>query len=162
LMAIEAKRQPDAARLLFGLGIRHVGAVTARDLLKRFVTLPKLRAVVERAHAPRAGAAGRGSGCPFARRARSEGRVAVHRWRGAGGGRGAGRFLPRTAQRGGVGRSPVRSLAAGLCRRNEGQRGRRQDRGLHRQARNDEPRRGQGAGRGAGRAGGGVGPPRPT
>lgn len=32
--AIEAKRVPDAARLLFGLGIRHVGAVTARDLLK--------------------------------------------------------------------------------------------------------------------------------
>ena len=32
--AIEAKRAPDAARLLFGLGIRHVGAVTARDLLK--------------------------------------------------------------------------------------------------------------------------------
>ncbi|MBB5707714.1 NAD-dependent DNA ligase LigA [Sphingopyxis panaciterrulae] len=32
--AIEAKRQPDAARLLFGLGIRHVGAVTARDLMK--------------------------------------------------------------------------------------------------------------------------------
>ncbi|GAO55655.1 NAD-dependent DNA ligase LigA [Novosphingobium sp. MD-1] len=52
LMAIEATRQPDAARLLFGLGIRHVGAVTARDLLKRFVTLPKLRAVVERAHSP--------------------------------------------------------------------------------------------------------------
>jgi DNA ligase (NAD+) len=32
--AIEAKRAPDAARLLFGLGIRHIGAVTARDLLK--------------------------------------------------------------------------------------------------------------------------------
>ncbi len=32
--AIEAKRSPDAARLLFGLGIRHIGAVTARDLLK--------------------------------------------------------------------------------------------------------------------------------
>jgi DNA ligase (NAD+) len=44
LAAIEAKRSPDAARLLFGLGIRHVGAVTARDLLKRFVTLPALRA----------------------------------------------------------------------------------------------------------------------
>lgn len=43
LAAIEAKRAPDAARLLFGLGIRHVGAVTARDLLKRFVTLPALR-----------------------------------------------------------------------------------------------------------------------
>ncbi|MCW5647237.1 MAG: NAD-dependent DNA ligase LigA, partial [Sphingopyxis sp.] len=34
LAAIEAKRAPDAARLLFGLGIRHVGQVTARDLLK--------------------------------------------------------------------------------------------------------------------------------
>ena len=43
LTAIEAKRAPDAARLLFGLGIRHVGAVTARDLLKRFAMLPALR-----------------------------------------------------------------------------------------------------------------------
>ncbi len=43
LAAIEAKRAPDAARLLFGLGIRHVGAVTARDLMKRFVTLERLR-----------------------------------------------------------------------------------------------------------------------
>ncbi len=34
LAAIEAKRAPDAGRLLFGLGIRHIGAVTARDLLK--------------------------------------------------------------------------------------------------------------------------------
>jgi len=34
LASIEAKREPDAARLLFGLGIRHVGAVTARDLMK--------------------------------------------------------------------------------------------------------------------------------
>ena len=49
LAAIEAKREPDAARLLFGLGIRHVGAVTARDLMKRFVTLPALREVAERA-----------------------------------------------------------------------------------------------------------------
>ena len=43
LMAIEAKRAPDAARLLFGLGIRHVGAVTARDLMKEFRTLEALR-----------------------------------------------------------------------------------------------------------------------
>jgi DNA ligase (NAD+) len=43
LAAIEAKRQPDAARLLFGLGIRHVGAVTARDLLKRFERLEQIR-----------------------------------------------------------------------------------------------------------------------
>lgn len=50
LAAIEAKRAPDAARLLFGLGIRHVGAVTARDLLKRFTTLEALREVAEAAH----------------------------------------------------------------------------------------------------------------
>ena len=45
LTAIEVKRSPDAARLLFALGIRHVGAVTARDLLKNFVTLPRLREI---------------------------------------------------------------------------------------------------------------------
>jgi DNA ligase (NAD+) len=55
--AIEAKRTPDAARLLFGLGIRHVGAVTARDLMKRFATLPALRNVAERAKAEDAEAA---------------------------------------------------------------------------------------------------------
>ena len=42
---------PDAARLLFGLGIRHVGAVTARDLMKRFVTLPVLRETAQAGHA---------------------------------------------------------------------------------------------------------------
>jgi len=51
LASIEAKRAPDGARLLFGLGIRHVGAVTARDLLKHFVTLAKLRETAEKAHA---------------------------------------------------------------------------------------------------------------
>jgi len=50
LTAIEARRSPDAARLLFALGIRHVGQVTARDLMKRFATLPALRALAERAH----------------------------------------------------------------------------------------------------------------
>jgi DNA ligase (NAD+) len=47
LAAIEAKRAPDAARLLFGLGIRHVGIVTARDLLKRYATLPAIRELAE-------------------------------------------------------------------------------------------------------------------
>ena len=47
LAAIEAKRSPDAARLLFGLGIRHVGAVTARDLMKRFASLERLREVAQ-------------------------------------------------------------------------------------------------------------------
>ena len=51
LTAIEAKRSPDAARLLFGLGIRHVGSVTARDLMKEFATLPRLRATAEAARA---------------------------------------------------------------------------------------------------------------
>ena len=51
LAAIEAKRQPDAARLLFGLGIRHVGAVTARDLMRRFVTLDALCQAAQASHA---------------------------------------------------------------------------------------------------------------
>jgi DNA ligase (NAD+) len=45
LAAIEAKRQPDGPRFLFGLGIRHVGIVTARDLLKCFGTIEELRRV---------------------------------------------------------------------------------------------------------------------
>jgi DNA ligase (NAD+) len=53
LASVENKRQPDAARLLFGLGIRHVGAVTARDLMKEFATLPALReAAVAASKAP--------------------------------------------------------------------------------------------------------------
>ncbi|MCP5396559.1 MAG: NAD-dependent DNA ligase LigA [Sphingomonadaceae bacterium] len=47
LASIEAKRSPDAARLLFGLGIRHVGAVTARDLMKNFHRLETLRETAE-------------------------------------------------------------------------------------------------------------------
>lgn len=47
IAAIEAKRAPDAARLLFGLGIRHIGAITARDLLKRYTTLPALQALAD-------------------------------------------------------------------------------------------------------------------
>ena len=43
LAAIEAKREPDGPRFLFGLGIRHVGIVTAKDLLKCFGTIEELR-----------------------------------------------------------------------------------------------------------------------
>jgi DNA ligase (NAD+) len=39
---------------LFGLGIRHVGAVTARDLLKRYATLPAIRALADEIIALRA------------------------------------------------------------------------------------------------------------
>lgn len=49
--AIEAKRAPDAARLLFGLGIRHVGAVTARDLLKGLGDVARLPEKAAEIHA---------------------------------------------------------------------------------------------------------------
>jgi DNA ligase (NAD+) len=51
LAAVENRREPDAARLLFGLGIRHVGEVTARDLMKNFHELPVIRDLAERARA---------------------------------------------------------------------------------------------------------------
>ncbi|HEV2594436.1 MAG TPA: NAD-dependent DNA ligase LigA [Sphingomicrobium sp.] len=47
LAAIEAKREPESPRFLFGLGIRHVGIVTARDLLKCFGTVEELRQVAQ-------------------------------------------------------------------------------------------------------------------
>lgn len=54
LAAIEAKRAPDAARLLFGLGIRHIGSITARDLMKRLETLPALATLADEIIALRA------------------------------------------------------------------------------------------------------------
>jgi DNA ligase (NAD+) len=45
LDAIEARVGFDPARFLFGLGIRHVGAVTAKDLMKAFATVDALQAV---------------------------------------------------------------------------------------------------------------------
>ena len=51
LASIEAKREPDGPRFLFGLGIRHIGIVTARDLLKCFGTIEELRRVAVSADA---------------------------------------------------------------------------------------------------------------
>ncbi len=45
LAAVENKRGSDGGRLLFGLGIRHIGAVTAKDLFKNFGTLDAVKAV---------------------------------------------------------------------------------------------------------------------
>ncbi len=42
--SIEARREPDPARFLFALGIRHVGIVTAKDLMRAFGTVEQLRA----------------------------------------------------------------------------------------------------------------------
>lgn len=55
LAAIEDRRQPDAARLLFGLGIRHVGAVTARDLMKKLVRIEAVEGLGDELIALRAG-----------------------------------------------------------------------------------------------------------
>ena len=41
--AIEGKKGFDPGRLLFGLGIRHVGAVTAKDLMRTFGTIERLQ-----------------------------------------------------------------------------------------------------------------------
>ena len=43
LAAVDARIGFDSARLLFGLGIRHIGAVTAKDLLRHFGTIDALR-----------------------------------------------------------------------------------------------------------------------
>ena len=45
LAAIEARQGFDPARFLFGLGIRHVGTVTAKDLMKAFATIEELERV---------------------------------------------------------------------------------------------------------------------
>jgi DNA ligase (NAD+) len=51
LAAIDARTGFDPARFLFGLGIRHVGAVTARDLMKAFGTVEELERVARSAEA---------------------------------------------------------------------------------------------------------------
>jgi DNA ligase (NAD+) len=48
LAAIEATRAPDGAKLLFGLGIRHIGTVTARDLFKAFGSVAEVGKVGQR------------------------------------------------------------------------------------------------------------------
>ncbi|MFU7528290.1 NAD-dependent DNA ligase LigA [Qipengyuania sp. ASV99] len=50
LAAIEQRRRPDASRLLFGIGIRHVGEVTARDLMKSIGEIKKLPQIAEKAY----------------------------------------------------------------------------------------------------------------
>ncbi|MEE9433462.1 MAG: NAD-dependent DNA ligase LigA [Sphingorhabdus sp.] len=53
LAAIETKRAPDPAKLLFGLGIRHIGAVTAKDLVKEAAEFAKLEGLAAKIEAVR-------------------------------------------------------------------------------------------------------------
>ncbi|WP_430447358.1 NAD-dependent DNA ligase LigA [Sphingorhabdus contaminans] len=48
LAAIEAKRKPDPMKLLFGLGIRHVGAGTSKDLVRNFGSLDAIAEIGKR------------------------------------------------------------------------------------------------------------------
>jgi DNA ligase (NAD+) len=49
--SIDARREPDPARFLFALGIRHVGIVTAKDLMRAFGTVEGLRGAATGEHA---------------------------------------------------------------------------------------------------------------
>jgi DNA ligase (NAD+) len=47
--AIDARRKIPFERFLFGLGIRHIGETTAKDLAKAYITFPALRSAAEAA-----------------------------------------------------------------------------------------------------------------
>jgi DNA ligase (NAD+) len=49
IAAIDAKREPPLDRFLYGLGIRHVGEVTARDLARRYRSWDNLRSLIDAA-----------------------------------------------------------------------------------------------------------------
>ena len=51
--AIDARRNPPLDRFLFGLGIRHVGEVTARDLARRYRSWSAFQAMIDEAVALR-------------------------------------------------------------------------------------------------------------
>jgi DNA ligase (NAD+) len=57
IAAIDAKREPPLDRFLYGLGIRHVGEVTARDLARRYRSWDNLRSMIEAALKIRSGTA---------------------------------------------------------------------------------------------------------
>ncbi len=48
LKSIDAKRAPDPVKLLFGLGIRHIGAGTSKDLVRNFGSLVAIGNIAQR------------------------------------------------------------------------------------------------------------------
>ena len=137
LAAIEAKREPDGPRFLFGLGIRHVGIVTARDLLKCFGTIEELRRVAMADDAQVELAAVEGVG-PVVAEALVD-------------------FFHEPHNREALDDLLSEVTPETVRQRCETDRMDRQDHRVHRQPRDDEPRRGQGAGRAARRARRGLG-----
>jgi DNA ligase (NAD+) len=53
IAAIDARRNPPLDRFLYGLGIRHVGEVTARDLARRYRSWKGFQAMIDAARAVR-------------------------------------------------------------------------------------------------------------
>ncbi len=51
LAAVEARRTPDPIRFLFGLGIRHTGAGTSKDLVRAFGSVERVAEVAQSEHA---------------------------------------------------------------------------------------------------------------
>jgi DNA ligase (NAD+) len=47
LASIEAKRTPDPIKFLFGIGIRHVGAGTSKDLVRAFGTVERIAEIAQ-------------------------------------------------------------------------------------------------------------------
>ncbi len=137
LAAIEAKRQPDGPRFLFGLGIRHVGIVTARDLLKCFGTIEELRRAAMSEGGEEELSSVQGVG-PVVAEALVD-------------------FFHEPHNREALDDLLSRGHAQALRQRRQADRMERQDHRLHRQPRNHEPRRSQGPGRAARRARGRLG-----
>ena len=132
LAAIEAKRQPDGPRFLFGLGIRHVGIVTARDLLKCFGTIEELRRAAMSEGGEEELSSVQGVG-PVVAEALVD-------------------FFHEPHNREALDDLLSEATPKPLRQRREADRMERQDHRLHRHPRNHEPRRSQGPGRAAGRA----------
>ncbi len=137
--AIEAKRSPDAARLLFGLGIRHVGAVTARDLLKGLgdvALLPAKAAEIQTYLDGNPRGEGESDGKYQTRKMDAIKAILDVRADGIGPAvaEALGDFFHEQHNVHLLLRGALRSVAAALCGRNAGERSVGDDGGVHRQA----------------------------
>ncbi len=133
--AIDARRKISLNRLIYALGIRHIGETNARLLARHFGTIEALREALKGA------AEGKESEA-------YEDLNSVERYR-RGGRRRVGRVLQGAAQQRRARPAARRDRGRADGGGEEGFTGRRQDRGVHGLAREDDARRGQGDGRAA-------------